>query len=197
MKKSKVLTLNLRQKLFCEEYIIDYNATQATIRAGYSSKGAAVAGGKLLKREDVQEYIAELREETQKRNQITLDECIGLLTDIATADIADMYNDDGSMKPIKDIPKATRMAVGAIDTEELFIGRGDNRTKIGTIKKGKIIDRTAAIRDLIKHFGGFREHNEQSKTEVNVFQDIDLSSLTNEELTVFKKILEKNPKANQ
>ena len=44
------LKLNEKQKMFCEEYIIDLNATQSAIRAGYSEKTAYSIGQRLLKK---------------------------------------------------------------------------------------------------------------------------------------------------
>lgn len=51
--------MNKRQKRFCDEYLIDLNATQAAIRAGYSEKTAKQIGNKLLTKVDLKEYIDE------------------------------------------------------------------------------------------------------------------------------------------
>lgn len=51
--------LNDKQKRFCDEYLIDLNATQAAIRAGYSKKTANEQGARLLVNVSVQEYIQE------------------------------------------------------------------------------------------------------------------------------------------
>ena len=53
------LKLNEKQKRFCEEYLIDLNATQAAIRAGYSEKTAYTIGQKLTKKSEVKAYIEE------------------------------------------------------------------------------------------------------------------------------------------
>ena len=52
--------MNEKQKRFCEEYLIDCNATQAAIRAGYSEKTAGSQAFDLLKKPEIQNYIAEL-----------------------------------------------------------------------------------------------------------------------------------------
>ena len=49
-----------KQKLFCEEYLIDLNATQAALRAGYSEKTAYSIGNENLKKPEIQEYIQKL-----------------------------------------------------------------------------------------------------------------------------------------
>lgn len=59
--------LNERQEKFCREYIIDYNATQAAIRAGYSQKSARSQGSENLTKPDILARVREIqREETEK-----------------------------------------------------------------------------------------------------------------------------------
>lgn len=65
-------TLNDKQIIFAEEYLVDYNATQAGIRAGYSPKTAYAQAHKLLKNAQIQKYIEERREEIAKKSEYTL-----------------------------------------------------------------------------------------------------------------------------
>lgn len=60
-----------KQKRFCDEYLIDCNATQAAIRAGYSVKTAYAIGDENLKKPEIREYIDERLE--QLRNEKTAD----------------------------------------------------------------------------------------------------------------------------
>lgn len=64
------MTSNLtdKQKIFCEEYLIDLNATQSAIRAGYSEKTAKQIGTENLSKPVLAEYIAELK---AKRSEST------------------------------------------------------------------------------------------------------------------------------
>lgn len=68
--------LNDKQKQFCKEYIIDFNGTQAAIRAGYSKKTAYSMASENLKKPEVQAYIKELIEKRNERTQITQDEVV-------------------------------------------------------------------------------------------------------------------------
>lgn len=65
--------LNDKQETFCQEYVIDINATQAAIRAGYSEKTANRIASQLLSKLDIQERIAELKQERSQRTQIDAD----------------------------------------------------------------------------------------------------------------------------
>ena len=62
-----------KQEMFCKEYIIDLNATQASIRAGYSEKTANEQGCQNLAKLNIQERIAELKEDREKRLVIDAD----------------------------------------------------------------------------------------------------------------------------
>jgi phage terminase small subunit len=81
--------LTPKQVRFCEEYIIDLNATQAAIRAGYSAKTANEQGSQTLAILSVQEYIQELKEERSSRTEVTADRVIKELAAIAFANIDD------------------------------------------------------------------------------------------------------------
>ena len=78
--------LTEKQKRFCEEYLIDLNATQAAIRAGYKEKTAYAQGQRLLKKVEAQEYLQELMDERSKRTEITADRVLRELAAIAFSD---------------------------------------------------------------------------------------------------------------
>lgn len=65
------MALNAKQLRFCEEYIVDLNATQAAIRAGYSEKSAKAQGCRLLTYEDVSRTVARLQQERSHATGIT------------------------------------------------------------------------------------------------------------------------------
>lgn len=65
--------LNDRQELFCKEYLIDLNATQAAIRAGYSETSARQIGQENMTKPYIQERLIELKSEREKRLQIDAD----------------------------------------------------------------------------------------------------------------------------
>ena len=65
--------LTPKQARFVEEYLVDLNATQAAIRAGYSEQTARVIGHENLTKPDIQKAITERRQEMQQRTAITAD----------------------------------------------------------------------------------------------------------------------------
>ena len=72
--------LSKKQKAFCREYVIDFNATQAAVRAGYSKKTANQQGPRLLVNVGVQEYIKALTAKAAEKNELTVE---SVLNDIA------------------------------------------------------------------------------------------------------------------
>lgn len=74
--------LNDRQRRFVNEYLIDLNATQAAIRAGYSTKTARQIGQKLLTKVDIQQAISAAQAARQERTELTADEVIRDLREV-------------------------------------------------------------------------------------------------------------------
>ena len=75
-----------KQSRFVEEYLIDLNATQAAIRAGYSEKTAKSIGQENLTKPDIQECIQKQLDQRSERTEITADRVIQALADIAYTD---------------------------------------------------------------------------------------------------------------
>lgn len=71
-----------KQKLFCDEYLIDLNATQAAIRAGYKKRYAHTNANKLLQNTTIKEYIAKRMEEKEKDLIASQDEVLKYLTSV-------------------------------------------------------------------------------------------------------------------
>ena len=76
-------TLNEKQKAFCQEYVKDFNATQAGIRAGYSKKTADRIASRLLGKVEVKTYIDQLKQNLTKDTKVTVEWIAEQLTDIA------------------------------------------------------------------------------------------------------------------
>lgn len=82
--------LTEKQKRFCEEYIVDLNGVRAYI-AAYplvrSDAAARANASRLLTKANIQQYIAELRKEQQRRTEITADTVLGELAKIAATEV--------------------------------------------------------------------------------------------------------------
>lgn len=81
--------LTEKQKRFCDEYLIDLNATQAAIRCGYSEKTARSQGQRLLTNVDIQAYIQEQMQTIQKDKIASAEEVIEYLTSVMRGEQTD------------------------------------------------------------------------------------------------------------
>lgn len=76
------MKLTAKQKRFCEEYIVDCNATQAAIRAGYKEKYAHTNANKLLQKTTLKNYINEMLENVKSNNIADATEVMEYLTSV-------------------------------------------------------------------------------------------------------------------
>lgn len=74
--------INNKHELFCQEYIVDYNATQAAIRAGYSKKTAGAIASNLLRKVNILARVKELQKEQTARLAVTQDWVVQQLVDV-------------------------------------------------------------------------------------------------------------------
>ena len=96
-----------RQKRFCDEYLIDLNATQAAIRAGYSKKTATVIGAENLTKPYIQEYIEARMAEKNSILIADQDEVLEYLTMVLRGQSKSSVlarNEKGADKVIKKAP---------------------------------------------------------------------------------------------
>ena len=154
------------QKRFCDEYLIDLNATRA-YKVAYSrckkDETASVNGSKLLRNTKVQEYISRKQKEIEKRTEVTQDRVIKELAKIAFLDIRKLYTDNGQLKNVADLDSDTAGAISSLETLEEYDGYGEDREKIGDTQKVKLLDKTKALELLGRHLGIFND-----KLDVNV-----------------------------
>ena len=81
------MKLTEKQKRFCEEYLVDLNATQAAIRAGYKEKTARSSASENLTKPDIQQYLRELIDKRSERTGIAADTVLLELERIALSDV--------------------------------------------------------------------------------------------------------------
>lgn len=162
------MALTAKQKRFCDEYLIDLNATQSAIRAGYSPATAAEQATRLLRKVNIQEYIQELQDARSKRTDITKDRVLQELAAIAFANIDDFvkvedvevtdvtFNEEGEPAYSTRIIKG----VNVFETDKV------DKAKIpalSSIKQGrdgievKIHDKQKALELIGRHLGMFND----------------------------------------
>jgi phage terminase small subunit len=154
------------QRRFWEEYRIDFNGTQAAIRAGYSPRTARQYAVELLRNERGQEYLRLLMSEQQERTNITADDVLRELARIGFSDITDVVNiEDGGIK--KNLSKKTRVAISSVQ-----ITRRKTREEETIDTKIRMHDKIRALDKLGVHLGLFNDLNAALAT-LHLFGDVD------------------------
>lgn len=151
------VVLEPKQQLFVEEYLIDLNATQAAIRAGYSENSARAIGCENLTKPNIANAIAIAQSKRSQRTEITQDMVLRELAKIGFANMLDyMKPHNGQMH--LDMSEITRDQAAAISEyqTEMVSGRGE----MPDIEKTrfKLLDKRQALVDIGKHLGMFKDN---------------------------------------
>jgi len=151
---------SVRMALFIAEYPKDLNATKAAERAGY--KWPDKIGPRLLKHPAVKAAIGSKVEAEMDLLDISVDRTLNGVAKCAFYDVGNLFEDDGSVKQIKDIDPATRFAIAGFEVVELFEGQGEQKHAYGLLKKIKLVDRGSALDKLMRYHSLYKDKVEVS-----------------------------------
>ena len=155
-------TLTKKQQRFVSEYLVNLNATQAAFRAGYSKRTAKQQGARLLTNVDVQKAVEEGQKAIGERNELSQDMVVQELRLLGFSNMADYMTvtKDGSLTA--DFTKLTReqaAAIHEVTVDEFTDGKGKDARPVRRVKF-KLADKRAALVDLGRHLGIFRDRVE-------------------------------------
>ncbi|MFG1462101.1 terminase small subunit [Xanthobacter sp. DSM 24535] len=142
--------ISTKRAVFVREYLIDLNATQAAIRAGYSPKTANEQAARMLAIASVKEAVASAMREREARTEITQDRVLREVGRLAFLDISGAFAEDGSLKALADMDPETRAAIAGLEVSEQVDAEGNF---VGHLKKIKLSDKIGALTLLMRHLG--------------------------------------------
>lgn len=163
------MSLTKQQIRFVEEYLIDLNATQAAIRAGYSARTAGSQGQRLLKNVEIQNAIAERQKILSDKTSITAQKVLNEYAKIAFSDIKEVlsWDEEGrvSVYQSEDIDTSFVQSIQQTTTESDF----------ATVYKlnVKLYDKLKALDALSKHLGLFNASTTEQLKEQLMQAQID------------------------
>lgn len=149
-----------KQVMFAKEYIVDLNATQAAIRAGYSERTAKSIGQENLTKPDLQSYIQELMEERSKRTEITADMVLREYAKLGFSNITDYLK-------VVEQEVRTESGMQSYKTVDIFETDSIDRSKLDAVaeikqtKEGislKLHDKKGALDSMARHLGMFNDN---------------------------------------
>lgn len=150
--------LSEKQKRFCAEYLIDLNATQAAIRAGYSINTADVIGCENLTKPNINKEISKAMAERSKRTGVNQDRVVLELAKIAFVDITDVVDGEGKIKD--DASQDDLACIESIKYKRSSTSHGDSIER-----EVKIASKLKSLELLGKHLGMW---NDKFDVSVNV-----------------------------
>jgi len=142
----KRVEIERRRQRFIEEYPLDANATQAAIRAGYSSRTANRQGSRLLGNREILAAIQARMAKRSERLEISGDQVLVAVAEVAGSDPRQLFDETGKLRPMKDWPDGLARAVEAIEFD------GD-----GKLKRVRLAPKTPALALLMRHLGLIKE----------------------------------------
>jgi len=138
-----------KQQRFVEEYLVDLNATQAAIRAGYSEKTANRMASENLSKPDIAAAITAARAKLSEAALVETAQVVKELACVALSDVRKVFKEDGSVKRPHELDDATAAAVASVE----FDPEGGFKIKLW--------DKNSAADKLMKHLGGYERDNKQ------------------------------------
>lgn len=175
--------LTAKQDMFVKEYLIDLNATQAAIRAGYSEKTAKDIGCENLTKPNISKAIFIALEKRTEKVETSAEWVLERLHNQAVADLADIYHENGSLKPIHEWPKVWRQGlIVGVETKQEYTYVDGQKKPDGVVVKVKISERIKRDELIGKHHAMFTDN-------VNLGGSLELQSMTPEQLATRREEL--------
>jgi len=157
---------------FVDEYLKTFNASEAYRKAGYKGKDPNVLGPQILANPKVQERIRAALKASEIDSRRVLKELVYL----ALSNPQDLFTNN-QLKNISDLDETTARAISSIEVVELFEGRGEEKKKIGELKKIKFWDKPKALELIGRHLAMFVDRKEIEIKEVKPVKDLPDSEL--------------------
>jgi phage terminase small subunit len=188
--------LTPKQSQFVAEYLIDLNATQAAIRAGYSARTANEQGARLLTNVSVHSAIDVAMKRRAERTEITQDRVLQELARIAFFDLRKLYREDGSLKAMHELDDDAAAVLAGVDVVEMAGGakiggdEGVSHVPMFT-KKAKIPDKVAALGLAMRHLGMLKDKTEVSGPNggpIKTDTTVDIAGLNPDQLRALASI---------
>lgn len=152
-----------KQQRFVEEYLIDLNATQAAIRAGYSAKTAEQQGFQLLQNTSVAAAVAERQAAISEKLEITQERIVQELAKIGFSDIRQLFTEGGGLRRIETLDDRAAACLSSVEVITRRVpGCDRDDPEYENVAKIKLWDKRAALVDLGKHLGMFTDRIQHS-----------------------------------
>lgn len=160
--------LTPKQEKFCQEYLVDLNATQAAIRSGYSIDTAHSIGWENLRKPEIQLRLTELRNELSSTNGNLAQQVIDELKKVGFSNIQDFLGTSNEIKDISTLDRDKAAVISSIKKSKTTFGDDEGNEGEKETVEFKMWDKLNALEKLGKHLGIFEADNKQKKAIITV-----------------------------
>ena len=173
--KTIATELSAKQHLFCDEYLIDRNATAAALRAGYSESTAS--GGYLMVIPKIKWYIEERTQATAQKLRVNHEMILDELCKIAFGNIGNFFGADGALKPMHEVDVDDKAALWSLSVSDAGSGTRDTRAPADGLSTTKLrmYNKLSALDKIAKHIGFYKPEIRLPDKEYIYLNDADIN----------------------
>jgi phage terminase small subunit len=179
------MALSPKQQRFVEEYLVDLNASRAYRAAGYrgSENVCSVEGHKLLRNPKVAAAVTAAKNERSARTEITADHVLQELAKIGFSDIRRHFTEDGGLRRVESLDDHSAACLSSVEVITRRVAGSDrDDPEYENVSKIKLWDKRAALVDIGKHLGMFKERVEHSGPDGGPIEVRDMTEISDEQL---------------
>lgn len=157
--------LNPMQRRFCDEYLLDFDAGAAYLRAGYKAgtrKLAQDAASRLLANEAVKGFLSGRQSALQAMAEVDQAAIMRQLAWMGMGDIRALFNADGSVREITELTSQQAALIQSIEVQEIEAVVDGERQVVGHTKRFRLVDRIKPLHLLGLQIGMFAQQHKHS-----------------------------------
>lgn len=159
MKHNVIDFLTPKQLAFCNEYLIDMNATRAALRAGYSASTAL--NGQLMNMPKIKLYLQEKMGDAAQKAQVSHARILNELCKIAFGNMGNFFAADGSIKPMNEVSDDDKAALWSVSVGDAGSG---SKNCVGDVVKFRMYNKLSALDKIAKHTGFYVPEPQEAQT---------------------------------
>lgn len=147
------MALTPKQQRFVEEYLVDFNATKAALRAGYAKKSAHSIGHENLSKPEIAEAIAKRQGKLSEKAGVTVERVLQEMAKLAFGDTTGVFDESGALKLPSEWTPEQAAAIASVEFTTKSLGEGE----VKHVAKIKQWDKAKALEMLARHLGMFND----------------------------------------
>lgn len=154
------MKLTPKQQRFVEEYVVDLNATQAALRAGYSKKTAYAIGAENLRKPQIAAAIEKARAKLAGKAEITAERVLTELARLGFMDPRKLFTESGNLRSIHDLPDEVAACIASVEVVTKPGVDEDGEKTVERVHKIRFWDKRGALDLLGRHLALFVERKQ-------------------------------------